>query len=162
MKQNCMKPILIISLFFLFAFHVDAQTKTFTIPYESKGYNVTMTYNDIIHYCRLTDSLYNEVVFKSFGKSAQGDDLPYLIIDDGSKTADKITLWIQAGIHPGEPEGVEAGFLFRFGWGHGREGRLCLRVLRLHRIRLHLFLQEIEIFLTLGLPVLVLPTISNV
>ncbi|HBG72009.1 MAG: hypothetical protein A2W93_10925 [Bacteroidetes bacterium GWF2_43_63] len=112
MKQNCMKPILIISLFFLFAFHVDAQTKTFTIPYESKGYNVTMTYNDIIHYCRLTDSLYNEVVFKSFGKSAQGDDLPYLIIDDGSKTADKITLWIQAGIHPGEPEGVEAGFLF--------------------------------------------------
>ncbi|HPS84926.1 MAG TPA: M14 family zinc carboxypeptidase, partial [Bacteroidales bacterium] len=46
------------------------------------------------------------------GKSAQGDDLPYLMIDDGVKTTDKITLWIQAGIHPGEPEGVEAGFLF--------------------------------------------------
>ena len=96
----------------MFASHVDAQTKTFSIPYESKGQNVTMTYDEIIQYCRLTDSLYSEVVFKSFGKSAQGDDLPYLMIDDGVKTTDKITLWIQAGIHPGEPEGVEAGFLF--------------------------------------------------
>ena len=107
-----MRVVLIIPLFFLFASQVEAQTKTFTIPYESKGQNVTMTYDEIIHYCRLTDSLYNEVVFKSFGKSAQGDDLPYLMIDDGVKTTDKITLWIQAGIHPGEPEGVEAGFLF--------------------------------------------------
>ncbi len=110
--MNHMRVVLIISLFFLFASQVVAQTKTFTIPYESKDQNVTMTYDEIIHYCRLTDSLYNEVVYKSFGKSAQGDDLPYLLIDDGSKNADKITLWIQSGIHPGEPEGVEAGFLF--------------------------------------------------
>lgn len=107
-----MKPILIISLIFLFASQVTAQTNTFSIPYESKDQNVTMTYDEIIKYCHLTDSLYNEVTFKTFGKSAQGDDLPYLIIDDGSKTQDKVTLWIQAGIHPGEPEGVEAGFLF--------------------------------------------------
>ncbi len=112
MKTNYMRTVLIIPLFFLFASHVEAQTKTFSIPYESKGQNVTMTYDEIIHYCRLTDSLYSEVSFKSFGKSSQGDDLPYLMIDDGSKTTDKITLWIQAGIHPGEPEGVEAGFLF--------------------------------------------------
>ncbi len=49
----------------MFASHVDAQTKTFSIPYESKGQNVTMTYDEIIQYCRLTDSLYSEVVFKS-------------------------------------------------------------------------------------------------
>ncbi|KAF5053367.1 Zinc carboxypeptidase [anaerobic digester metagenome] len=112
MKTITKRIIVTFSLLFLLALNVNAQTKTFSIPYESKGQNVTMTYKEIIQYCRLTDSLYSEVVFKTFGKSAQGDDLPYLMIDDGSKTADKITLWIQAGIHPGEPEGVEAGFLF--------------------------------------------------
>lgn len=89
-----------------------AQDHRFSIPYEAKGFNVTMTYEEILRYCHLVDSLYPEVRLFSFGLSAQGDTLPYLVIDNGYNSAAKTTLWIQSGIHPGEPEGVDAGFLF--------------------------------------------------
>ncbi len=106
-----MKKFLLFYLIFL-STYLFAQKNTFQIPYELKGYNITMTYDEIIQHCNLVDSLYDYVSFKSFGKSAQGDDLPYLMIDNGIEDKNKLTLWIQAGIHPGEPEGVEAGFLF--------------------------------------------------
>ncbi len=89
-----------------------AQDKFFNIPYESMDYNFTMTYDEVIQYCHLVDSLFDEVQYFTFGKSAQGSDLPYLLIDNRTQNNNKLTLWIQAGIHPGEPEGVEAGFLF--------------------------------------------------
>ncbi|PKP04237.1 MAG: hypothetical protein CVU11_05685 [Bacteroidetes bacterium HGW-Bacteroidetes-6] len=107
-----MKKILLPFVLFCLTLHISAQEQSFVLPYETQDYNVTLTYEQIIQYCHLVDSLFDEVQYFTFGKSAQGSDLPYLLIDNRTKNNNKITLWIQAGIHPGEPEGVEAGFLF--------------------------------------------------
>ncbi|PLW91720.1 MAG: hypothetical protein C0592_14510 [Marinilabiliales bacterium] len=90
---------------------LNAQEKPFTIPYELDS-NKTMTYEEIVTMCHTVDSLFMEVRLKSFGTTSRGYDLPYLIVEDPMKRDKKLTLWIQAGIHPGESEGADAGFLF--------------------------------------------------
>ena len=105
-----MKFLLSIFLLLL-VLKISAQEATFTIPYE-KDNNQTMTYDEVIEYCSLLDSLFMEVRYKNFGISSRGNTLPYLIIEDPMKGKEKLNLWIQAGIHPGESDGIDAGFLF--------------------------------------------------
>lgn len=103
--------LLFLSLFLILTTGIFAQNKPFTLPYEQDS-NKTMTYEEIIGMCLTVDSLFMEVRLKSFGTSSGGYDLPYLIVEDPMRKDDKLTLWIQAGIHPGESEGADAGFLF--------------------------------------------------
>ena len=99
-----------------FAQNVDWQTF-----YEKSKKTETPSYQATIDYCKQLDSGSKMVTYTTFGKSAQGRDIPLLILDrDGLSNPDeiratgRIILLIQACIHAGECEGKDAGLmLFR-------------------------------------------------
>lgn len=111
-----MKNIFLFLLFLVINLNLFSQQ--FTLPYEKQNFNTTLDYVSMMRLCHQVDVLYKEVSFSSFGFSAQGDSLPILVVGregalnaNACKEKGKIVLLVEAGIHPGEPEGVEAGFI---------------------------------------------------
>ena len=86
--------------------------------YEKSNFKATANYDQTITYCQKLARRSPWIQYKSFGKSPQGYDLPLLIVNrDGIFTPkkidrkNKVLLFIQAGIHPGEIDGKDAGLL---------------------------------------------------
>jgi len=108
--------ILTISFLHLFSQEIDWKT-----VYEKSGFKKTHTYDQTIAYCKQLAENSEIIEYQTFGKSSRGYDLPLLILDP-TKTFDinkiknqgKAIILIQAAIHPGEPDGIDAGLiLFR-------------------------------------------------
>lgn len=83
--------------------------------YEKSGFKETPRYDETMNYCRRLDQASPLVSMRSIGKSAQGLDIPMLIIDkDGLsdpgliRDKGKLIVLLQSCIHPGEPEGKDA------------------------------------------------------
>jgi hypothetical protein len=107
---------LIIVFISLSAFSQEAKLETY---YEKSGYKATPTYDETVTYCKLLDSVSPAIFYTTFGKTSQGKDLPLLIVDtDGTtnpkdaRSKNKLVILIQAGIHPGEIDGKDAGLMF--------------------------------------------------
>jgi murein tripeptide amidase MpaA len=106
-------------IFFLLAILTcPAQDTTWQTYYEQSGKKQTPRYGQTIEFCRRLDRASPMVTFTSFGKSAQGRDLPLLIIDRQGlsdpasiRKSGRLILLIQACIHPGECEGKDAGLM---------------------------------------------------
>ncbi len=86
--------------------------------FEQSGYKQTPDYEQTIAFCKKLAEASEFVTYTSFGKSAQGRDLPLLIVDfDGYseprevKQTDRLVLLVQAGIHAGEIDGKDAGLM---------------------------------------------------
>lgn len=84
--------------------------------YENSGKLKTARYEQTIQECTMLANSVDWLHYESFGKSFQGRDLPLLIADlDGcftpekSKSLGKTVVLVQACIHPGEPDGKDAG-----------------------------------------------------
>jgi murein tripeptide amidase MpaA len=112
-----MKTFVFIGLLFI-AFNTFAQSKYFSTYYEKSGCKETPRYDATIAYCKLLDKASTLIKYTTFGKSPQGREMPLLILDkNGNFTAEtihksgNIILLIQAGVHAGEPDGKDAGFL---------------------------------------------------
>lgn len=95
-----------------------AQSHDLSTWYEKSGGVKTPRYRETVDYCRLLDSVSEQVKFVSFGTSPRGRELPLLIVDksgfhrpDDIKASGRLVLMIQACIHPGESDGKDAGFL---------------------------------------------------
>jgi hypothetical protein len=108
-----MKPALL-SLLFLITMNASAQIT----PYESSGKKETATYNQVIdHYKNLANS-YPQAKLLSYGNTDFGKPL-HLLVLSADKTFDpliirknnKRILLINNGIHPGEPEGIDASMM---------------------------------------------------
>ncbi|MCX6304875.1 MAG: M14 family metallopeptidase [Bacteroidetes bacterium] len=106
----------------LLVFHaVLAQDIDWQTFYEKSGKLETPRYQATIDYCKQLAGASKMVTYAAFGKSAQGRDLPLLILDRQGLTDPKAIhasgrtiLLIQACIHAGECEGKDAGLmLFR-------------------------------------------------
>jgi len=100
----------------------NAQSESKNVPKEwqtlaeQTGYHKTWNYDETIAYSQKLDRASDKIVYRSFGKSGQGRDLPLLIAsDDGTSTPEaarkkgKAIIFIQAGIHAGEIDGKDAG-----------------------------------------------------
>ncbi len=86
--------------------------------YEKSGTLETPRYQQTIDYCKKLAGGSRMISYTTFGKSAQGRDLPLLVLDrDGLSdpgaihAAGRTILLIQACIHAGECEGKDAGLM---------------------------------------------------
>lgn len=86
--------------------------------YEKSGFKETPRYDETMDYCRRLDQASPLVTLRSIGKSAQGLDIPMLIIDkDGIsdpgliRDKGKLIVLLESCIHPGEPEGKDASLM---------------------------------------------------
>ncbi|HQU83212.1 MAG TPA: M14 family metallopeptidase [Pyrinomonadaceae bacterium] len=102
---------------------VNAQSESANVPPEWKtlaeqtDYHKTWNYAETIAFAQKLDKASDNVLYKSFGKSGEGRDLPLLIVSDSkittpekAKKSGKAIILIQAGIHSGEIDGKDAGF----------------------------------------------------
>lgn len=104
----------------LFTATLSAQKNMHTTPYEKGNRNQTATYQETIDYFRLLDRDFESVQLLEMGPTDSGIPLHIVIYNpdkvfDFTKMHDnKAVLFINNGIHPGEPDGIDATMmLFR-------------------------------------------------
>jgi murein tripeptide amidase MpaA len=113
----------IFTVLFLFFMTANAQSESPNVPKdwqtlaEQTDYRKSWNYADTIAYAQKLDKASDKIVYRSFGKSGEGRDLPLLIVAEGkdftpeaAKKSGKAIILIQAGIHSGEIDGKDAGF----------------------------------------------------
>ena len=101
---------------------VSAQNSGQNIPKEwltyaeTTNYQRTPRYRDTVSFSKKLDAASDLIVYKSFGKSSEGRDLPLLIAatngdfdPKSARRANKAVVLVQAAIHSGESDGKDAG-----------------------------------------------------
>ncbi|HLM01331.1 MAG TPA: M14 family metallopeptidase [Pyrinomonadaceae bacterium] len=93
--------------------NVPSQWQTFA---EQTEYRKTPRYSETIAYSRRLDNSSDLIIYKPFGKSGEGRDLPLLAAANGktftpaaARKKGKAVVLIQACIHAGESDGKDAG-----------------------------------------------------
>lgn len=86
--------------------------------FEKSDYLETDNYESSIAYAKMLAKNLKEVNYETIGKTSQGREIPMLIVDENGSTkpekirkSGKTVILIQACIHPGEPNGKDAGFM---------------------------------------------------
>ena len=84
-------------------------------PYEKGNGNQTTTYEEAIEWYRTLDKAYEEVKMMPYGYTDSGRLLHLVVVSTdqdfepaSAKKKNKRVVLIQNGIHPGEPEGIDA------------------------------------------------------
>ncbi|MDD2962476.1 MAG: M14 family zinc carboxypeptidase [Bacteroidales bacterium] len=95
-----------------------ATADEWTTPCEKTAFRETPRYDATIDFCKRMAAASPLVHYTTFGKSPQGRDLPLMVLDvNGNfdpasvRKSGNTVLLIQACIHPGEPEGKDAGLM---------------------------------------------------
>lgn len=99
-----MKKLLFLFLF-ISGFYLS-QTKPVT-PFEKGNGNQTTTYSEMVKYYEDLAETYPSISIETFGKDDNGEPIKVVIFN---KTKDKNapSILINNGIHPGEPDGIDA------------------------------------------------------
>ncbi|HKG05971.1 MAG TPA: M14 family metallopeptidase, partial [Pedobacter sp.] len=86
--------------------------------YERSGKKETATYNEAIQYYKALDAAYPQARLLSYGSTDFGKPLHLLVLSrdqvfdpEKIRKNDKRILLINNGIHPGEPEGIDASMM---------------------------------------------------
>ena len=98
--------------------HSSLSAQQFTTTFEkSKGLE-TVTYNDCINYYRVLSDNFNAINIKKFYTTDAGYPLNLIIYDKSLqfdpkkwKKENKVIVLINNGIHPGEPDGIDASMM---------------------------------------------------
>ncbi len=115
MKKN---TILLASLLAGLLLCDTASGQSLPTPYESGNGNQTTTYDDCIAWYRKLDKTYPQARLDSIGLTDIGRPLHLVILDtdeafnpEAARKSGKNIVFILNGIHPGEPEGIDASML---------------------------------------------------
>jgi hypothetical protein len=113
-----MKKISWLVLVILFSQGVSAQEKYITLFEQSEG-RETPIYSEVIQYFETLANDFKEVKMVEMGITDSGFPLHVLLFDrqqifDPKKwhEANRLVLFINNGIHPGEPDGIDASMMF--------------------------------------------------
>src|SRR5689334_9443225 len=87
-------------------------------PFEKGDGNTTTTYQECIDYYQRLDAAYPEITLRQAGTTDVGRPLHEVVISlDGDADPASVhrknrrVILIQNGIHPGEPEGIDASMM---------------------------------------------------
>ena len=98
MKNICILFLLIsISLF----------SQKHPTPYEKRNGNQTVTYEEMVKFYESLDQKFKTITVENFGKDDNGEPIK-VVIFNYSKDKNVPTILINNGIHPGEPDGIDA------------------------------------------------------
>lgn len=113
-----MNKLLLSAILIFSTINCISQDDPFQTFYEKSGYKETPRYDETVAYCKKLDDASPWVKFITFGVSPQGRRLPLLIIDRNGfsdpasvRRSGNLVLLVQAGIHPGEIDGKDAGLM---------------------------------------------------
>jgi hypothetical protein len=84
-------------------------------PYEKSKEQETATYDEIIQFYRELDQKYEQASLIEVGTTDIGKPLHLFVLSANKifkPQAGKVTLLINNGIHPGEPEGIDASMMW--------------------------------------------------
>lgn len=84
-------------------------------PYEKSKEQETATYDEIIQFYRELDKKYDQASLIEVGTTDIGKPLHLFILSANKifkPQSDKVTLLVNNGIHPGEPEGIDASMMW--------------------------------------------------
>jgi hypothetical protein len=97
---------------------ISAQNSDWQTKFEESDYLETVTYEECIAFSQKLAEASPMVHYWEMGESPQKRAIPLLIIDKDGFTevqdirkAGRLVLLVQAGIHAGEPDGTDAGFI---------------------------------------------------
>jgi len=104
---------LLVSILFL-NLTVEAQVNLLTIA-ESSNYTKTSTHQDVLNFIKILDKNSPYLRIDTIGKTTEGKPIPLLILanpmidsPEDIRNDERLVLYFQANIHPGEIEGKEA------------------------------------------------------
>jgi len=104
----------LLSLLLFFTMTTSAQLT----PYEKSGKKETATYDEVIAHYKLLAKTYPQARLLSYGNTDFGKPLHLLVLSAEKnfdpaaiRKANKRVLLINNGIHPGEPEGIDASMM---------------------------------------------------
>lgn len=113
--------ILLVKIFCLYLFiffHFSSDGQDLTTYFEKSQFKRTPRYDSTVIYCKILEETSPIIKLTSIGKSHEGREIVMLIAasnqeftPEKAKTSNKNIVLIQAGIHAGEPDGKDAGFL---------------------------------------------------
>jgi len=95
-----------ISLFFIFQ-AVLSFAQDFKTPFEKGNGNQTTTYEEMIKFYALLDQKFQNISVVSKGKDDNGEPIR-VVVFNASKDKNAPVILINNGIHPGEPDGIDA------------------------------------------------------
>jgi hypothetical protein len=120
MKLAAVPPVLLLAL--VAAQHVYAQSISPNVPAdwrtraEQTDYRETPTYAETLEFARRLERASRVVRVTEFGRSGEGRALPLVVVAKGgaftpalSRAAGKLVVLVQANIHAGETDGLDAG-----------------------------------------------------
>ena len=115
-----------IALLFLvqtvFSFAQDFQT-----PYEKGNGNETVTYEEMVKYYEKLDQNFENISIENFGKDDNGEPIKVVVFTP-SKNKDNATILINNGIHPGEPDGIDATMMLMRDLATGKNSSKNLKI----------------------------------
>ncbi|RZK83148.1 MAG: hypothetical protein EOO92_00185 [Pedobacter sp.] len=107
----------------LFLLLAVMETSAQLTPYEKSGKTETATYEQVIKHYEDLDKQYAQAKLFSYGNTDFGKPLHLMVLSKDRvfdpiklKAADKRILLINNGIHPGEPEGIDASMMLARDW----------------------------------------------
>ena len=105
---------IVVCLFMQIPFTMSAQQT----PFERNGKNYTATYREIIDYYKLLDRKYHCIKMTECGQSDAGEPLHLVTFNaqgehklENWEKQENICILINNGIHPGEPDGIDASMM---------------------------------------------------
>lgn len=113
-----MKHLLSLLTFITISLSLQSQKTTWLTYYEKSNFKETPQYKETIEFSKRLARNSDWVNYQTFGKSPQNRKLPLILVNKNQKftnkafkQSEKATLLIEACIHPGEPEGKDAGLM---------------------------------------------------
>jgi hypothetical protein len=111
-----MKKGIIVSFALLFSSILYSQN--FITPFEKSSGKETATYFEAIQYYKTLDNKYSNIIIKTFDSTDAGYPLHLVLFSSDNSfdpkkwhTQNKVVVLINNGIHPGEPDGIDASMM---------------------------------------------------